>query len=935
MDCFLCGGRRKTKRVTVPPGRNTLSVGPAAHATQQQQALGPYAASVPTSRQHHVQCHIYQYCELQAATADFSERNIIGEGGFGRVYKGRLPNGTLAAVKRLDRHGLQGDLEFNVEVSIMAGLHHAHVVPLLGSCCEADQRVAVFEYMPHGNLRDLLDGKIAAARHFNWPARLNVLLGVAKGLAYLHEGTNPAVVHRDLKSSNILIDGVGQARICDFGLARHKMLLYSQPPPGPPPGGIMTGTFGYMAPEYATSGQTTDKSDVYAFGVVVLEMMTGMQAVDARRPTGCEALPQLLQPALQAVQLMQGNLDPALNRHASLPAAQLAALCEVAASCLEPQPTDRPAAARLVTYLQKLLKSTDSANTPVSRHERTVSSPPAGAPSPAHHPSASDTPRDYHQQPTSGGASSSSPHQQQPQYRQQTHQQHRHRPAQSMPKMGFTASPDWTADTAASTQAGRLPLGHDLRSSAGYGNELGIPGPSRRLTPLALGLHAASLCSQPAAAAPATSPAPEDHAAVGASSAASLPLAQEGPSSLPSMLPLQASPTRPDMMTSRGEGSLLDDTELAFGGGQAPGRAGLMEAARDVRDSAWGPSCSSQPPSAPLSPIRSSAQSGDHLRSAQAVLRPINGHRPTQSAMSGQGKSSTQAGHLRTASSPYDQSLHQLVQSRSMHPAIQSQDAPRPGSGQTAAQASLVSHGLSDDQERPLPQQLTQQRSGNPFASDSTAEGTASGDGMLISSASAPLVSGNPFRSSADADAMSIGQGRSGEGQQFGVDQQASDSLAWGQSGSPTASCDLLKNAEMSPLQNGLIRAWPSPCKLQPPQVMARSWHHFLSASTTPRQAASHTTKQQSSLSQPASQRASARVGVCLVCLDASRDWQMVPCGHAAACKTCAEQLQQHRLPCPVCRAAVTSLCYRQFQQTYVGSAVPANGHAVQQEQVV
>lgn len=117
-----------------------------------------------------------------------------------------------------------------------------------------------------------------------------------------------------------------------------------------------------------------------------------------------------------------------------------------------------------------------------------------------------------------------------------------------------------------------------------------------------------------------------------------------------------------------------------------------------------------------------------------------------------------------------------------------------------------MSHGLSDDQERQLPQQLTQQRSGNPFASDSAAEGKASGDGMLISSASAPLVSGNPFRSSADADAMSIGQGRSGEGQQFGVDQQASDSLAWGQSGSPTASCDLLKNAEMSPLQNGLIR---------------------------------------------------------------------------------------------------------------------------------
>ena len=94
---------------------------------------------------------------------------------------------------------MQGDLEFNVEVSIMAGLHHAHVVPLLGSCCEADQRVAVFEYMPHGNLRDLLDGKIAAARHFNWPARLNVLLGVAKGLAYLHE-----VISHDLALIGLL-----------------------------------------------------------------------------------------------------------------------------------------------------------------------------------------------------------------------------------------------------------------------------------------------------------------------------------------------------------------------------------------------------------------------------------------------------------------------------------------------------------------------------------------------------------------------------------------------------------------------------------------------------------------------------------------------------------------------------------------------------------
>ena len=141
-----------------------------------------------------------------------------------------------------------------------------------------------------------------------------------------------------------------------------------------------------------------------------------------------------------------------------------------------------------------------------------------------------------------------------------------------------------------------------------------------------------------------------------------------------------------------------------------------------------------------------------------------------------------------------------------MHPPTQPQDPPGPRSGQTAAQASLASHGLGDDQERQLPRQLKQHRSGNPFASDSKVDGTASGDGMLVSSTSAQLVFGNPFRSSADDDALNIGQGRSGEGQQFGVDQQASDLGAWGQGGSPTASRDLLKNAEMSPLQNGLIR---------------------------------------------------------------------------------------------------------------------------------
>ena len=247
----------------------------------------------------------------------------------------------------------------------------------------------------------------------------------------------------------------------------------------------------------------------------------------------------------------------------------------------------RPTASRLVTYLQKLLKSTDSATAPIGRHERTVSPPPAGP------PSVSDTPRDYHQQPAAGAASSSSAQQQ---HSHQTDQQLRHRPAQSMPAMAFTTS---NADL---TQAGSLPVGHELRSSAGYGNELGVPGPSRRLTPLAQGLQAASLCSLPAASAGAAAPAPAPDAAPGLGSMPLLPLAQEGPGSLSPLLSLQASPMQSSVRASGSDMGLLDDTELRVGSVQAPPMAGWMDPGRDLRDSAWGPSSSLQPPSAPALP---------------------------------------------------------------------------------------------------------------------------------------------------------------------------------------------------------------------------------------------------------------------------------------------------------------------------------------------
>ena len=194
----------------------------------------------------------------------------------------------------------------------------------------------------------------------------------------------------------------------------------------------------------------------------------------------------------------------------------------------------------------------------------------------------------------------------------------------------------------------------------------------------------------------------------------------------------------------------------------------------------------------------SSAQVGDQRTGELSVLRPVNGHRATQSVIPSQGKPHQHAGHLRTASSPYDQSLHQLVQSRTLHRPLQPEDAPGPSSSQAAAPLTSTPDHL--DHQRQLPGQLQQQRSGNPFASESSAAGTGSSNGLLTSSSSAQLGSGNPFRHTAEADAI-------GMGQEVGQNRQASIPIAWDQGGSPNAHSDLLKTAEMSPLQNGLIRS--------------------------------------------------------------------------------------------------------------------------------
>uniref|UniRef100_A0A2N9IRT0 non-specific serine/threonine protein kinase n=1 Tax=Fagus sylvatica TaxID=28930 RepID=A0A2N9IRT0_FAGSY len=222
---------------------------------------------------------------LRRRTDNFSQKNFVGQGGFGMVYKGVLPDETVVAVKKIVESDFQGDAEFCNEVEIISNLKHRNLVPLRG-CCVVDgyeeydergsHRYLVYDYMPNGNLDDHLfpSDNGMGKKLLTWPQRKNVILDVAKGLAYLHYGVKPAIYHRDIKATNILLDADMRARVADFGLAKQIREGQSHLTTR------VAGTHGYLAPEYALYGQLTEKSDVYSFGVVVLEIMCGRKALD-------------------------------------------------------------------------------------------------------------------------------------------------------------------------------------------------------------------------------------------------------------------------------------------------------------------------------------------------------------------------------------------------------------------------------------------------------------------------------------------------------------------------------------------------------------------------------------------------------------------------------------------------------------------------------
>ncbi|KAK5837440.1 proline-rich receptor-like protein kinase PERK13 [Gossypium arboreum] len=286
----------------------------------------------------------FTYEELMEMTDGFARDNIIGEGGFGCVYKGRMPDGRFVAVKRLKVGNGQGEREFKAEVEIISRIHHRHLVSLVGYCISENQRLLIYDFVRNKTLEHHLHGKGMPV--LEWPQRMKIAIGAAKGLAYLHEDCHPRIIHRDIKSANILLEDDFEAQVADFGLARLNDSSQSH---------VSTrvmGTFGYLAPEYASSGKLTDRSDVFSFGVVLLELITGRKPVDPTQPLGDESLVEWARPLLiQALETSDFSeiIDARLEKR--YVESEVLMMIEAAAACVRRSATKRPRMALVVRAL--------------------------------------------------------------------------------------------------------------------------------------------------------------------------------------------------------------------------------------------------------------------------------------------------------------------------------------------------------------------------------------------------------------------------------------------------------------------------------------------------------------------------------------------------------------------------------------------------------
>lgn len=287
----------------------------------------------------------FTYQELALATENFSFSNLLGQGGFGYVYKGVFHDGKEVAIKQLKAGSGQGEREFQAEVEIISHVHHKHLVSLVGHCISGVQRLLVYEFIPNKTLEFHLHGKEHPP--LSWETRMRITLGSARGLAYLHEDCHPKIIHRDIKASNILLDDNFDAKVADFGLARLNYDTDTH---------VSTrvmGTFGYLAPEYALTGKLTEKSDVFSFGVMLLEIITGRRPIDKAQHYLDDNIVDWARPLLTQA-LDAGNFDtladPRLDKNYDT--TEMTRMVTCAAVCVRHLARRRPRMSQIVIALE-------------------------------------------------------------------------------------------------------------------------------------------------------------------------------------------------------------------------------------------------------------------------------------------------------------------------------------------------------------------------------------------------------------------------------------------------------------------------------------------------------------------------------------------------------------------------------------------------------
>lgn len=283
----------------------------------------------------------FSFEEIKKCTDNFSDSNCIGIGGYGKVYRGTLANEQVVAIKRAQQGSLQGANEFKTEIELLSRIHHKNVVNLVGFCYELGEQMLIYEYVPNGTLKDSITGK--SGIKLNWTRRLKIALDSAKGLSYMHELADPPIIHRDIKSTNILLDDNLNAKVADFGLCKQL---------GEGKGYVTTqvkGTLGYMDPEYYMTQQLTDKSDVYSFGIVLLELLTGRAPIEKGKYI-VRAVKETMEKSKDPYNLhdvLDPNLDPILGG--------LNKFVDLALSCVTDGGGERPRMSEIVREIEDIL----------------------------------------------------------------------------------------------------------------------------------------------------------------------------------------------------------------------------------------------------------------------------------------------------------------------------------------------------------------------------------------------------------------------------------------------------------------------------------------------------------------------------------------------------------------------------------------------------